>query len=130
MTIRDDLWVRLTSGTTALTALIGTRVYRDLLPQNPTYPCIAYRRVSAVRLYDVTGPIAQATPRFEVACFSNDASEVEDVAEAVRANLNGWSSTTGTVTVHNTELVSESDLYDPVIEAHQISIDIALFHNE
>lgn len=130
MTVRDDAWTQLTAGTTALTALISTRVYRDLVPQNPTYPCIAYRKLSRTGIDNLDAPGSLARTTIEVACFASDAGTAETVAEAVRANMNGWRSSTGTVDVQDSRLLSELDLYDEGTQTHQVSLDFEVWHTE
>ena len=127
MTIRDDIYSRLTTGSTALTALIGTRAYRTKLPQNPTLPAVTYWKVSGNRLHDLTGPVGVSDPRVQVSCWARAADDAEDVAEAVRVTLDGWTSTGG---VQASELVNETDLYDDDVEVYQIALDFVLMHEE
>lgn len=127
MTLRDDLYTRLTTGSTALSALVGTRVYRVRLPQNVTYPAVTYWKVSGNRLHDTQGPTGESDPRVQVSCWSRSQAQAEDVAEAVRGVLDGWSSTGG---VHMTQLVNETDLYDNEVEVYHIALDFVLMHEE
>lgn len=126
MTIRDDLYTQLVSGSTTLTGLIGTRVYRSKLPQNVVYPAVSYWKVSGPRLHDLENPTGEATPRVQVSCWGGTAAVAEDVAEAVRGVLDGWSSTS----VGHCQLVNETDLYDPDVEVYHIALDFTLFHTE
>ena len=127
MTVRDEIFARLSSGSTTLAALIGTRVYRTKLPQNPTLPAVTYWKVSGNRLHDLTGPTGQSDPRFQVSCWARTSATAEDVAEAVRVRLDGWTSTGG---VQVAELVNETDLYDDEVEIYHVALDFVLMHDE
>ena len=127
MTIRDDVFTRLTAGSTTLTGLVGTRVYRTKLPQNPTLPALTYWKVSGNRLHDLVGPTGESDPRIQVSCWAKTSAAAEDVAEAVRGVMDGWSSTGG---VQMSELVNETDLYDNEVDIYQIALDFVLMHEE
>lgn len=127
MTVRDELYTRLTTGSTTLTGLVGTRVYRTIAPQNPTYPCVVYTRVTGPRIHDLTGPTGQSEGRFEVSAIAKTAAAVEDVAEAVRGVLDGW---TSTGLVQNSRLTGEVDIYYDDLQVYQIALDFVLMHDE
>lgn len=127
MTIRDDIYTRLTTGSTTLTGLIGTRVYRTQLPQNPTLPALTYWKVSGNRLYDLSQSVGVSDPRFQVSCWARTSAEAEDVAEAVRGVMADWK---WDGQLHSCELVNETDLYDNEVEDYQIALDFVLMHGE
>ena len=100
-----------------LSALIGNRLYQVQLPQNPTYPCGIFQRVSTTPLYvnSVRGrnPLAggQATvgwARFSFSFWSNDgkngAAIVDSIALALMAameNVNLIALPTSPATINN-----------------------------
>ena len=47
-TVEENLYTLFT-GSTAIAAVVGTRVYPVMAPQNATYPCLVYTRVSTPR---------------------------------------------------------------------------------
>ena len=82
--------------------------------------------MSGPRLHDLVSPTGQSDARFQVDCWARDAGSAEDVAEAVRVALDGWSSTG----VQNTVLVNETDLYDDEVGVYHIAQDFMLMHEE
>lgn len=78
------------AATSAVTALVSTRIYVDELPQTPTLPAISVSKVSWVPNKTVG---KQANARVQVSCWSNpptseglrSPAEIESVAAAVRA---------------------------------------------
>ena len=127
MRLRADVHSVL-SGSTAVTALVATRITRGVVPQNSPKPYIAYRKVGAPRLQVLTGPTGEEEARIEVACFGATAEEAEDVAEAVRGAMSGWRDLT--LGVQGSDLVSEVDFFSEAVQAHQISMDFDVFHTE
>jgi len=127
VTLRADVFTVL-SGSTTLTALVATRIYRGTVPQTDVKPYVAYRKVGSPRLQVLTGPTGEEQARIEVACFGSDAGQAENVAEAVRGAMSGWRDLS--LGVHRSDLVGEVDFYDDVLEAHQISLDFTVTHTE
>lgn len=127
MTLRADVHAVL-SGSTALTALVGTRITRGSVPQKSAKPYIAYRKVGAPRLQELTGPTGEEEARIEVACFGSTPAEAESVAEQVRAAMSGWRDLTKGV--QRSDLVGEVDFYSESVEAHQVSVDFQIVHTE
>ena len=127
MTLRADVHAVL-SGSTAVTALVGTRITRSKVPQNQPKPYIAYRKVGGPRLQVLTGPTGEEDARIEVACFGGTEAEAESVAEAVRGAMSGWRDLT--LGVQRSDLVSEVDFYSEAVEADQVSLDFEILHTE
>lgn len=128
MTLRDDVYSKL-SGTAAVTNLVGTRIYWQVIPQGATKPHIAYRKVGSPRLQYLGGPTGEEDCRMEVACFGDlNSDDAEDVAEAVRGALSGWEDLS--VGVLRSDLVGEVDFYDDALEARQVSLDFQIVHRE
>jgi hypothetical protein len=129
-TIRAHIYRRLTTGSTAIAGLVGARVYRTRLPQRPTLPAIVYQRIGGPQLFGTTGAIPNAMPLFQVTCLAEHPDTAEDLADAVRAHLNSWvSSTAG---VQDCRVENEIDGDNPSagpIGAHHIALTVELFHN-
>lgn len=116
------------SGSTGLVALVGDRIFRTDIPQNPVKPYVAYRKVGAPREEVLTGPTGEEEARVEVACFGDNAAEAESVSEQVRGAMSGWRNLS--LGVQRSSLVGEVDFFSEQVEAHQISLDFNIFHTE
>jgi Arc/MetJ-type ribon-helix-helix transcriptional regulator len=81
-------------------------------------------------MFTLGGATTQATPRFQVNVYADDAGSAESVSEAVRAALNDWRSSTGSVNVRDTEIRNEVDTYDEATETHGVMLDFLFMHDE
>lgn len=74
-------------------ALIGSRLYVVQLPQNPTFPCVAYQRIATTPLnVHVLGnrQASTGTARFQFTIFAatqTGAQSVLEIADALKAAL-------------------------------------------
>ena len=118
-TAEASLFSILTEGSpNAVAAIVGTRVYPDVLPQTPTLPAIRFQRISTPRSQYRTldGHAGYASPRFQIDCFTMSRSSALALAQAVYGLLEGF---TGTVAGLRVDYVSTED------EAGDIEIDAA-----
>lgn len=79
----------------AVSAIVGSRIYPDLLPQNVIYPAIRLQRISTARseFRTLTGVAGYARPRFQVDCYSLSRSGAVALAQAVYGVLEGFTGT-------------------------------------
>lgn len=126
MAVEEDIYSFLT-GNAGVAALVGTRVYPLMLPQDCTLPAVAYRRVDTPRIYSHQGYSGLARPRFQFDCLAASYASASAVAEAVRSAFAGWREAYG-----GTAFVQgEQDV--PWLEAtehFQVSVDVIIWHSE
>jgi hypothetical protein len=92
------LYTILTSGSpNPVAALIGTRAYPLVLPQNPQYPAIRYQRISTARSQyrSLDGRAGYASPRFQIDAYALSHASAIEVGEAVYALLEGYTGEVG-----------------------------------
>lgn len=97
-----------------ITSLVGTRVFQNSVPQAKDLPYIWFtrRRVAYLEVLGETG----ATPYqefFDVECVDDDVDGAIDLAEAVRAQVNGHSGTMGTATYQWVNVQDQFEDYVP-----------------
>lgn len=116
-----------------VSALIGTRLYPLVLPQDPTYPAIVLTRVSGVREHSHDGPSLLSTSRLQLDCIAPTAAAAKNVADKVRLALDGFRGTmggAGGVEVNGAWLEDERDGYDDELRVYSASVDYMVLHNE
>lgn len=95
-----------------LSALVGSRIYPSVLPQDPTLPAVTYFRVSTPRERAFKRSLLPQG-MFQLDCWATTYPDAKDVAEQVRLALDMYRGTMGTETVLVSIIVNERDLYDP-----------------
>lgn len=119
-----------------LTALIGTRVYPNIAPQNAARPFVTYRRVTSDRPAAMGSDSGVVRARFQFDTFAED-DETEvgfDDAAAIRAQIRAalkrWRDPVGPPVVQDTFLVSEIDLYEDDTRLHHLADDYEVNYRE
>lgn len=98
-----------------IAAVVGTRVYPQVLPQNPTLPALTYQVVGNPRRpVNLASPNTLATARVQITAHSKRLGECEPLAEAVRQALQGFTGRLGGLNfvVVSSILDDETDLGD------------------
>lgn len=96
-----------------ISALIGTRIYPQILPQDPTFPAITYSQTSGVRDRVIReGPSGRARPRITINCWGERYSQARALADAVRIALDGYRGIMGSTDVGGVRLDNEFDLFE------------------
>lgn len=108
-TAEAALFAILTQGSpNAVAAIVGTRVYPDVLPQNPVLPSLRYQRISTPRSQyrALDGRAGYAAPRFQIDCYDLTRTAALALAQAVYGLLEGF---TGTVAGLRVDFISTED---------------------
>lgn len=112
MTIETELRAYTLAGA-EVAALVGTRMYPQHLPQNPTLPALVYQRIDTRRLHDMDGPDQLPRPRIQIAAWASSAATAWETVDAVRRRLDGYRGAMGVIDVQSCLCVGERDVDDP-----------------
>lgn len=98
--MRPDLVIRaLLQASTAVSALVGTRMARVRLPQGTTYPALVYQQVSGLPVPPINatagGNVSRA--RVQVTALSRSLDELDSLLETVRVACSFKNGTLGGV---------------------------------
>ena len=74
-----------------LAALVGSRIYPLVRPQNCALPAITYQRISAPRVTSHTGDSGLLNPRYQFSCWSDSYLEAREMAERLEVLFGGAS---------------------------------------
>lgn len=99
-------------GDAGVGALVGTRVYPNVLPEDVTLPAIAYRTVSAVR---IGGRCVQR--RVQIDMYALTYTEVKAGRDAIKALAD---------TKHNWVYIEGPDLYEADGNLHHQVVDVQI----
>jgi hypothetical protein len=129
LSIESVLYDRL-SGYSGLTALVSTRIYPNVAPQNVTVPYITFRRVSSVRDSGFGTDLGTVTDRFQFDAFDTTYSGLRSIVEQLRAALQRWT-TTGPPVVEGVFMENTQETFDaePVL-LHRAITDFRIHYQE
>lgn len=93
----------------AVSALIGTKVYPVIAPASATLPFATWRRVAVRRQQTLAAPMGMPVTSIEYSIFGSTYEQARDVADAMRAVLDGYGGSANNTEVKQTSLEQESD---------------------
>lgn len=129
MAIEEALYTRLT-GHSGTAALVGTRVYPNVLPQRATLPALVYRRVSGTREHAMGDDPGNVLSRMQVDCWASSYSGVKALYAQVLDALSRYRATVGSETIDDILAGVPIDMYEPDKELHRVMTDFQIWHRE
>jgi hypothetical protein len=134
MSVEKGIYKLLSTG--AATNTVATRIYPQVAPQDAAYPFAVYQRISTEPVKQVVGPLGEARASCQISFYGQDYGALRDVADAVRAQLDGYNGTpAGSGTRFNRVYwENEHDVYEQPesggqVGVHGIQQDFAIWHD-
>ena len=123
----------LLTGNAAVAALVGTKIYPGLIPQNTAMPAVTYELVSGVEILPINaqagGVILRS--RVQVSVLARTYTEVKNIQEAIRGALLFKSGlTAGVQVIAITRELIGSDERDDESGLYMQGVDYLLIHDE
>mgnify|MGYP003627568974 CR=1 FL=1 len=120
---------------TAVTDIIGTRIYPTVLPQNATLPAIVFDIFGGTPDDVLTGSSGSFRAVVDLECISTNHITSNDLAEQVRLVTQGYFGAMGDEQVNASRLFSRSETYVQPIDGsdvgrHVVSITFEITHNQ
>lgn len=126
----DEAIRSILENTTALTNIVGTRIYNTRPPQDAARPLLVFSRVSVTdRALYHKGHRAAARTRVQFSCLADSALQAKRISAAVRGALHGYSGTVGGDRIFIAQAVSEVDLVSEDL-GFMVALDIVFTHAE
>lgn len=134
MSLQSDLCTYVESKT-AITNLIGTRFYPQIVKGGAELPFAVYSRVSVKRYPASSGSTGLVTTVVRITSFAAEYGDACDLADQFRIILDGKRMTVGSTYFDGCRLIDESDSIDTVEFAqndapHFVSQDYQITHYE
>lgn len=126
-------------GVTAISDLVGTRIYPDKAPTSATFPYITYGVISNTHVRHFDDISGLASPLIQIDVWSNTRLSAVTVAEEIRVELEnkraGIGPTGNQLSVSGIFLENDRDLYEPPEDSSQVgiyrvSMDFRVWHAE
>lgn len=132
--IHEALRTRLTT-VSAVTALVSTRVYPNVLPQNPTLPAVVYQRIDERRETAMGSDPGVVRARVQVSAWAATFTAARGIGEEVRKALQRYR---GTPAGSGTEVLDvfiedirdmDPELVDGIL-LHRVDVDVEAIYRE
>lgn len=85
----EDALYTLLSGAAGVTALVATRIYPDVLPEECAYPAIAFARLTTDPILGIGNQLFGSDVGLTIACWAQTRTGADAVAAVVEAALTG-----------------------------------------
>jgi len=117
----------------AVAAIIGSRVYPNVIPQDASLPAIAYQIISRPGAMAHDGPPGYAWPRIQFTAQADDYDQVVDLINKIRQAFDGFSGLmggVGGVTIEGAFVQDVRDDYQFATERETRRLDVIIHHLE
>lgn len=104
-------------------ALVGNRVFTEVLPQAPTVPAVVFTEVAGDEDVALDGPTGVGSRRVQIDAWAKTRAEATALAVAVRTALAGHSGAAAGFEVHGVFLLTERWDFEPETSLYRTSQD-------
>jgi hypothetical protein len=101
---------------TAITAIVSTRIYPIFLPQNAPYPAQTYQRITTTPVNSITGYSYEENARIQIDSWATSYSAAKNLGRATLKAMNA-------ATSYKAVLEMEMDDYEPQRKVYRIMQD-------
>lgn len=96
-------------GSAAVSAIVGSRIYPVLAPASAAMPLVTWRRSGVQREQTLSGPMGLPRVSVEYSIYGTTYEQARELADSMRAVLDGYGGTLDNTTIRQTSLEDESD---------------------
>lgn len=93
----------------AVSSLVASRIYPVLAPASAPLPLVTWRRTAIQREQTLGGPMGMPRVTVEFSIYGTTYENAREIADAMRAVLDGYGGVSGTTQVNQTSLENETD---------------------
>lgn len=97
------------SQNTAVSSLVGTKIYPVIAPADATYPFVIWRRVQVQRQQTLANPMGVPRVTVEYAIYGVTYDQARNVSDAMRRVLDGYRGTVDNTVVQHASVENEAD---------------------
>jgi hypothetical protein len=130
MSAIDDELYKYLIAIQAIAALISARIYPDFAPQNEAYPLVVYSLSEDRSVATLSGPskLRERTYRFDI--WGVTIAEVTAIGIQLRAALDGYNGTMGTLTYVASSFEGEDRTRDSETMAFRLTQQYRIWYHE
>ena len=117
MSAETDLYAAL-SGRASLTALVGTHIYPDAIPEGDTLPAVVYQRGGTEPITTLQNQTVAEQVRFGITAWSKSRITADAVADEIVTAISGASN----------PLADRSSGFDSEMGLHAVTVECEWWH--
>lgn len=129
MSLESKIFDRL-SGDAGITALVATRIYPNIKPENAIMPAIVFHRISSIRYPAMRADSNVMKARFQFDIFADTYDAANAIRIAMIPVVNRWRDMITPPNLFDTFIVNELDLYEAERKQSHIAVDVELQYYE
>ena len=114
---------------TAITDIVGTRIWYEKLPEDAALPAISFSRISDPHKYTQSGDSGHRNPRIQFSCWAETDQAAEVLAETLSTSLTAFVGVFGSITIQSSFIENKVDMYDPDSKRYFVPVDIKFRYN-
>lgn len=115
----------------AISSLVGTRIYPDILPAAPTYPAITFRAESHYYSQTFGGNAGHARSEYFIDAWATTPTGVIALGNAIRTAMKNHSGDFGGITVQQIHIESGPfNEYEDSVSAYRSTQIFSIWHSE
>ncbi len=122
--------ITLLEATTAITDLVGVRIYGIQLPQDPTMPAVVVTNITGQDDYEASGALDLIIARFQIDCYGATLAESLAIGIAINDLMSGYKGAAGDETILGSFNRNKRDLYDSETKNHRRLTEYEIFYKE
>lgn len=112
------------SADATITAIVGSKIYPDLTPQDVQYPFCVYIITNSTPVDYKDGQSNLEEVQFQVDCYTNSYDTTQELANNIRNSLDRFTGTVNSVEVQTIKYMSsDSQVYNPTLNVYWMSVD-------
>jgi hypothetical protein len=105
-------------------AIVGQKIYPDLTPQDVQYPFCVYTITNSIPVDYKDGQSNLEEINIQIDCYTQSYDLTQELANAVRNNLDRFSGSVNGVNVQTIKYISsDSQVYNPILNVYWMSVD-------
>lgn len=109
MTVHNAIYSRLSSDS-GVTALVSTRIFPDISPQDQVLPYVVFRVVDTLPAQIKDGASLNNAYNVEVMSFAKSFASAQSIIDACATRLDYWAGSSGGVTIRHCKVDSKGNL--------------------
>ncbi len=123
------------TATTAVTDIVGQKVFPIKAMQSTALPYITYQTISDNSINHATGATETNNTRIQVDCWAATYDEARTLGKAVKEALKNWTDLAGDPAISSSHYDGGSDAPEPILpgqdklDAHRVRQDYLLWYN-